>query len=106
MGDLKLFTYQTDGNFGASLGQPGSQPRTWKVTPALPDFLTFDSTNGQIRWTSPGTHPAVMPPQRYELSVSNAVGSASTTFAVEVQQAPILTPNKAPVEAPVLVKAG
>lgn len=79
-----LQTFNRDLSHGPALTLPGSEKRTWSITPALPSFLEFHTDNGKI-CQKQGVAPDVMK-QEYTLNVTNAVGSDSAKFTIEVQQ--------------------
>lgn len=91
MDNITLYTYQRDQPFTPSLGQHGSAPLTWAIDPALPSFMTFDTKTGTIAQAT-GVQPPVTPIATYTLTVSNAVGSAKTTFTFEVKERQFTTP--------------
>ena len=82
--DWTLQTFNRDLSHGPALTLPGSEKRTWSISPALPSFLEFHTDNGKI-CQKQGVAPDVMK-QEYTLNVTNAVGSDSAKFTIEVQQ--------------------
>ncbi|MBZ4370613.1 hypothetical protein [Corallococcus sp. AS-1-6] len=88
MGDIMLYTFSQGQVFNPVLTQPGSQPKTWSITPVLPSWLVLDTSTGAISEppNAPSTLP-LTPATRYTLSVSNGVGNAqavTTSFTVQV----------------------
>lgn len=90
VGDITLSVNDRDRVFGPRLDNPGSPPRTWTVTPPLPDFLSFDAATGVISQKL-GVPPAPTEPTTYQLSCSNATGAAApASFTLSVKPAAIL----------------
>lgn len=83
MQDISLWDYQRDQRFLPYLGQPGSAPRTWTLTPSLPSFMGFDATSGAI-FQQAGVAPRVMDSQSYTLTVTNQYGKAEVSFKLRV----------------------
>ncbi|NJK31088.1 MAG: hypothetical protein HC927_01000 [Deltaproteobacteria bacterium] len=81
--DISLYTYDYDRVFPSYLAQWGSAPRTWSVSPALPAFMTFDPTSGRISQKI-GINPPAYAAQTFTLTVSNALGTLSDSFKLEV----------------------
>ena len=82
MPDLRLTTADRDRLAVPHLSSPGSIPRTWTLTPALPTFLSVDA-GGVVRQVL-GVAPPVTAAASYTLTCTNAAGTASTTFAISV----------------------
>jgi Putative Ig domain len=85
MADIALYTFSGGQTFTPALQQVGSKPKTWSITPALPAFLSFDTSTGKISQV-PGVSPPVTPTTTYTLSVKNDVSGApvTTTFTITV----------------------
>ncbi|MFJ4391514.1 Ig domain-containing protein [Pseudomonas soli] len=83
MSDFNLWDYNRDQRVMPYLGQPGSVPRAWRITPALPDFLVFDTTNGTVSQKK-GIAPTAMGSKSYTVTVSNDYGEASCSFSIKV----------------------
>ena len=58
----------------------GGEATSWSVSPALPAGLSLNATTGEIS----GTPTAVTPLTNYTITASNAGGSNSTTFTLQV----------------------
>jgi hypothetical protein len=86
MENVKLYTVSKGQSFLPSLIQDGSVPQTWSIEPALPSFLTFDTTSGRISQTATTSDLPVTPPTQYTISVNNSVGTAPppASFTIEV----------------------
>ncbi len=85
MPDIVWFTYQHDEKQGPSLSRLGSAPRKWSLTPELPPGLCFNPENGFVAMER-GVDVPVAPKKTYTLSVKNVVGSAETTFTLEIRK--------------------
>jgi hypothetical protein len=89
MNNIKLYTFSTGALYKPQLMPAGSLPQTWSVTPALPNFLTFDTTSGTIKEVNPpsGGLP-VTPAATFQLSVTNDVGTPPppASFTIEVDE--------------------
>ncbi|NUR29971.1 MAG: hypothetical protein HOV83_29665, partial [Catenulispora sp.] len=83
MADVSWLTTGRDAVTGPALQVPGSVPQQWTITPAVPKGLKFDAEDGTIAMET-GVAVPVAPKQRHTLKVTNAVGSAETTFTLEV----------------------
>ncbi|MDE7262759.1 MAG: hypothetical protein K2N78_11980, partial [Oscillospiraceae bacterium] len=94
--DWTLQTINRDQSHSPALTLPGSEKRTWSITPALPSFLELHTDSGII-CQKQGVAPDVMK-SKYTLKVSNAVGEDSANFSIEVQ-----TPKEESEERPVMV---
>lgn len=70
--------------YGPLLGQVGSMPTTFALSPASPAFLTFDSTSGRLTASATPLPTAQAPATPYTLSATNALGQTSTTFTITV----------------------
>lgn len=88
---LNLYTYQRDQHRFGSLAQPGSDPKTWTIAPALPGFLTLDASTGEIS-QKPGVAPELFAAEDFTLTVTNSISTTSATLTVEVQDPPIQPP--------------
>lgn len=88
--DWTLYVYQRDQRHMPFLGQPGSAPRSWSISPAVPAWLSFDPASGAIA-QQPGQAPPLSPPQRYTVSVKGITTIASNPFAIQVLDAPANT---------------
>ncbi|XP_035690016.1 uncharacterized protein LOC118425316 [Branchiostoma floridae] len=84
MDNIILYTYQKDETFQPTLLNPGSDPKTWSISPALPDFMELDTATGAVSQKS-GTAATVTASDTYTLTVTNELGSSSTTFTFEVK---------------------
>ncbi|XP_078681158.1 uncharacterized protein LOC144916054 [Branchiostoma floridae x Branchiostoma belcheri] len=84
MDDITLFTYQMDQTYLPTLLNPGSDPKTWSISPDLPAFMELDTSTGAVSQKS-GEVATVTAKDTYTLSVENSLGSSSTTFTFEVQ---------------------
>jgi hypothetical protein len=98
MSNIVWNTLQHDQRQGPALGIPGSGPRSWALTPALPSGLIFFPETGEVAMEV-GVDVAPAPTREYTLAVTNAVGSTSTTFTITVEKQqipavaePVLTP--------------
>jgi hypothetical protein len=89
MENIGLYPFQRDRSFRPTLVQDGSAPQTWSIEPALPSFLTFDTTSGRISQNNTSDLP-VTPPTKYEISVTNGLGTAPApaSFTIEVDAPP------------------
>ncbi|MGG6311508.1 hypothetical protein [Paenibacillus macerans] len=87
MSDIELKTYNKDTAKNPALIMPGSSPRNWSIMPSLPEFMTFEPATGTIA-QKVGVAPPLFPPTVFTLSVSNAVGNASTKFSLSVVNPP------------------
>ncbi|XP_066304875.1 uncharacterized protein [Branchiostoma lanceolatum] len=85
MDDIVLYTYQKDLPFQPTLLNPGSDPKTWSITPDLPDFMELDTSSGAVSQKS-GVVPTVTASTAYTLKVENSLGNSTTTFNFEVQE--------------------
>lgn len=85
MPDITLWDYQRDQQFLPYLGQPGSAPRSWNITPSLPDFMGFDAASGKV-YQQKGVAPREMEKTAYTLSVANTYGKDCTSFALQVSR--------------------
>jgi len=88
MENIKLYTVSRGQSFLPTLTLDGSAPQAWSIEPALPSFLTFDPTSGRISQTTTTQNLPVTPPTKYEISVTNGVGSAPppASFTIEVDK--------------------
>lgn len=82
--DITWFTYQHDERRSPALDSPGSEPRTWSISPALPTGIELVTATGEIAMVR-GATIAPLAPTRYRLTVANAIGSASVEFTLEVK---------------------
>ncbi|MFC6977865.1 hypothetical protein [Microbulbifer taiwanensis] len=85
MPDISIYTYNRDVSQGPALAMPGSEPRRWAVSPALPDFMQLDSATGVVSQKT-GVAPTAMAKAGYQLVLSNSVGSVNDSFTLEVLQ--------------------
>ncbi|WP_396587031.1 hypothetical protein [Bermanella sp. R86510] len=85
MQDISLFTYNRDVSQQPALIMPGSAPRTWSILPSLPSFMTLDTTTGTVSQKK-GVAPEVMAKTSYTLTLTNAIGTVSDSFNLEVLQ--------------------
>jgi hypothetical protein len=83
MNDVSWYTVAHDEITGPGLQVPGSYPQEWAISPALPTGLEFDTAEGAISMKTGADIPAA-PKRDYTLTVKNGVGSAQTTFSLEV----------------------
>ncbi len=82
---IHLYTADKDITFSPNLGQVGSlSNRIWAVNPSLPDFLDFDTTNGNITQKS-GQAPPVYAKKDFTITVTNKYGSASAQYSIVVK---------------------
>lgn len=93
MSDVSWFTVAHDEVTGPGLQVPGSVPQEWTISPALPEGLEFDKVEGTISMKT-GIDIPPAPKREYALSVKNEIGSAETTFTLEV----VLPPEEPPSE--------
>jgi hypothetical protein len=87
MNNIKLYTFSRGQSFRPRLTQDGSLPQTWSVEPALPSFLTLDTAGGRISQTATTQNLTPVPAAKYQISVTNGVGTASAptaSFTIEV----------------------
>ncbi|MDZ7957810.1 MAG: hypothetical protein RMY34_07870 [Aulosira sp. DedQUE10] len=85
MDNITLYTYMRDSKYLPSVHRLGSKPFTWSITPALPDFMDFDITTGQVSQKK-GVEPTVFPLKEYTMTLSNALNTISATFSLEVKE--------------------
>lgn len=83
MNDVTWFTTAHDEKTGPALQVPGSAPRTWSISPALPPDVELNTEDGTISMRPSANVPAA-PRKTYTLTVANALGSVSTTFDLEI----------------------
>jgi hypothetical protein len=86
MRDVILTTLSKDARRDPALTMPGSEPRTWTISPELPPFLELDSRTGRVS-QKPGVAPPLTAPKTYSLSVTNGVGTATAAFKLSVVEA-------------------
>jgi hypothetical protein len=79
-------TNEHDQKQGPALGVVGSAPRSWALQPELPSGLTFFAETGIVAMEIGEDIPPAAK-KEYTLTVSNAAGSTSTKFTIEIQQA-------------------
>ncbi len=73
-------------------GNSGGFATNWTISPALPNGLSFNASNGVIT----GTPTVVSAVSTYTVTASNAVGSGSTTLSLrvnDIKPAPSYTPS-------------
>lgn len=83
MNDITLKTYMRDTKYSPSVQRLGSKPLTWSITPALPDFMEFDTTTGQVSQKK-GIEPKVFPKQEYTIKLYNPLNTIEAKFFLEV----------------------
>lgn len=88
--DSKPIVFQTSDTdripYYPTLNQLGADPKTWSISPAVPEGLIFDTSKGTIGLKPGGTlKPASL--ATYSVEVSNSVGSTSTSVQIEITQA-------------------
>jgi hypothetical protein len=90
MQKIRLYTVSKGQSFRPTLSQNGSAPRTWSLAPALPSFLTLDTTSGQIAESATAGDLPVAKATPFTLSVTNGVGTAPppAPFTIEVRSYP------------------
>jgi hypothetical protein len=84
MRDVSWLTVAREEQTAPALYAPGSLPRTWSIDPALPEALELLPEDGTIQMRK----ATVVPPaarRTYQLTVKNDIGSASTSFDLEVR---------------------
>ena len=88
--NIGLHPFSRSRSFLPTLIQDGSAPQTWSIEPALPSFLAFDTTSGRISQTTTTQNLPATSPTKYEISVTNGVGTAPppASFAIEVDTPP------------------
>ena len=87
MNNIKLYTFSRAQSFRPRLTQDGSLPQTWSVAPDLPKFLQLDTASGRISQTATTQNLTPVPAAKYQISVTNGVGTASAptaSFTIEV----------------------
>ena len=87
MNNIKLYPFSRDQSFRPRLTQDGSLPQTWSVAPALPSFLTLETASGRISQTATTQNLTPVPAAKYQISVTNGVGTAlapTASFTIEV----------------------
>lgn len=85
MNDVTWLTIARDEVTGPALQVPGSEPRTWSISPALPQDIELNTEDGTIKMRT-GVQVPPAPSRTYQLTVSNEVGSVSTSFKLEVRK--------------------
>jgi hypothetical protein len=93
MNDVSWRTVAHDEQSGPALQVPGSLPRTWSISPALPEGVDLHPEDGTIMMRE-GVDVPPAPRKTYQLTVSNELGSVSTSFDLE-----IVVPPEEPVFA-------
>ena len=90
MENVGLYPFSRGRSFRPTLVQAGSAPQTWSIEPALPSFLTLDTTSGRISQSTTTSDLPVTPPMKYTISGTNGVGAAppSASFTIEVDASP------------------
>ena len=83
MNDITLKTYMRDTKYSPSVQRLGSKPLTWSITPALPDFMEFETTTGQVSQKK-GIEPIVFPKQEYTIKLYNPLNTIEAKFFLEV----------------------
>ena len=88
--NIGLHPFSRSRSFLPTLIQDRSAPQTWSIEPALPSFLAFDTTSGRISQTTTTQNLPATSPTKYEISVTNGVGTAPppASFAIEVDMPP------------------
>lgn len=84
MQDVVWYSNQHDAVRRPSLLIPGSLPRTWSVTPDLPNGIELDPATGAVGMVRGATVPA-SPRKSYQLRATNAAGHAAVSFNLEVR---------------------
>src|SRR5258707_6192656 len=84
MTDVTWYTIAHNEVTGPALQVPGSMPRQWTISRALPEGLAFDAEDGSITMRE-GVDVPPAPRRTYSLTVSNGLGKAETTFELEVK---------------------
>lgn len=96
--DWQLSTNQTDERNAVSFTGPSSGPLSWSITPALPSFLTLDSTDGTISQAT-GVLPTAMPATIYTVTASITILAKvypkTVTVTITVSAPPDGTPSTA-----------
>jgi len=89
--DINLYTYQRDQKTRPFVGQMGSAPNNWSITPELPSFLELDAKTGQISQKA-GVPPSKMNTTAYTLKAKNPISEATAKVNLTVD---VFTPEKA-----------
>ncbi|WP_155420384.1 hypothetical protein [Burkholderia cepacia] len=83
MTDISWSTYQHDQRQKPSLGVIGSAPLAWSLSPGLPANVQFDTSTGVVSMET-GKDIPIFAKKVFKLTASNMVGSAETSFSIEV----------------------
>lgn len=86
MANVAWLTYEHDKLASPVLGIPGSAPRKWALSPALPKGLLFLDDTGTVAMELGVDVPAA-PEASYTLTVDNGVGRLETSFKLKVSTA-------------------
>ncbi|MBK7822029.1 MAG: hypothetical protein IPJ61_13415 [Tessaracoccus sp.] len=86
MADVAWMTYEHDKSASPVLGIPGSAPRKWALSPALPKGLLFLNDTGAVVMEL-GVDVPPAPEATYTLSVDNEVGRLDTSFKLKISPA-------------------
>jgi hypothetical protein len=84
MSDVSWLTVAHDERTTPALHVPGSLPRKWSISPALPEGLEFNIEDGTVKMRD-GYDVPPAPKQTYTLTVSNDLDSVQTSFSLEVK---------------------
>ncbi|GIH02214.1 hypothetical protein Rhe02_02810 [Rhizocola hellebori] len=84
MSDVSWLTIAHDERTTPALHVPGSLPRKWSISPALPDGLEFNTEDGTLKMRE-GYNVPPAPKQTYTVKVSNDLDSVQTSFSLEVK---------------------
>jgi hypothetical protein len=83
MADVTWYTIAHNELTGPALQVPGSYPRRWAISPALPEGLVFDAEDGSVSMIEGYDVPPAAR-RTYTLTVANDLGRAETTFDLEI----------------------
>ena len=88
MSDIILHQFDKDRIFVPHLDVQGSDPKTFSLSPALPDFMAFQSSTGAVSQKKSVT-PKITAKKDYSLSLRDALGNIlpSVKFSFEVCEA-------------------
>jgi hypothetical protein len=84
MNDVSWFTIAHDERTGPALQIPGSLPRKWTISPALPEGIELNTEDGTIAMRQ-GVDVPPATRRTYTLTVANDLGSVQTAFDLEVR---------------------
>jgi len=85
MNNVVWYSVAHDEETMPALQVPGSFPRQWSVSPALPEGVQLDPEDGTVSMRK-GFDVPPAPRKSYRLTVDNKVGTVHTSFDLEVRE--------------------